>query len=95
MHTHAYTHTSGVSSLNHKLLDDTMKDVTIVVAITTVYTEVLHCLRAPNMYTQIMYSTPNIHTNTYCSTNSLICISPIDVCTVAVSVTLFANEPYK
>jgi len=47
MCTTLHTHTSGVSSLNHKLFDDTMKDVTIIVAITTVHTKVLHSLRTP------------------------------------------------
>ena len=37
--------TSGVSCLNHELLDHSVEDVAIVVAITGMDTEVLHRLR--------------------------------------------------
>ena len=38
--------TCRVASLNHELFDNSVKDVAIVVATTSVHTEVLHCLRA-------------------------------------------------
>ena len=40
------TLTSGISCLNHELFDDSMKYVTIVIAVAGMHTEVLHCLRA-------------------------------------------------
>ena len=39
-------HTCGVSSLDHELLDDSVEDVSIVVAIGSMHTEVLHRLGA-------------------------------------------------
>ena len=39
-------HTGWVSCLYHELFDDSVKDVTIVVAFASMHTKVLHCLRA-------------------------------------------------
>ena len=47
MYMYMYTHlTCRVASLNHKLFDNSVKYVAIVVATASVHTEVLHCLRA-------------------------------------------------
>ena len=39
-------HTCRVPRLYHELLDDPVEDVSIVIALTAMYTEVLHCLWA-------------------------------------------------
>ena len=40
-------HTQWIAGLDHELFDDTVKYVTIVITISTVNDEILHCLRAP------------------------------------------------